>query len=147
MADHNTAITNKGYFMDRFETLAQAFEARFGTIENPVGLRDCDIQDHTYDENQEMYDGYDLVDKINVELCGSEDPIYAAFHQPDPDRTIESAIDEALTHPNSYNDEYVVSCVRARAAYKDIETASGMYQEAQATIAYAEVLQDLKKFW
>ncbi len=116
-------------------TLKEAFEKRFGTIENPVGLCDCGC--HEYDEEQEMYDGYD--------------PFWAEFNANEAEQeaksTIKNTIEDVLNHPSSCNDEYIAACVRARASHNLIHTTPSMYAEAEAIIAYAKELQNLKRFW
>ncbi len=61
--------------------------------------------------------------------------------------SITEVIDEVISNPSGYCDEYIVACVHARAAMVAVTTAKGFYPEANATIAYAAAVARLKRFW
>ncbi len=51
-------------------TLKEAFERKFETIEESINFGTLSSQDHSYDENQERYDGYDLETQDRVREFG-----------------------------------------------------------------------------
>ena len=61
--------------------------------------------------------------------------------------SITEVIDDVVSDPSGYCDEYIAACVRARAAMVAVTTANGFFPEAEATIAYAATVARLKRFW